>query len=298
MSRRIVAVVAGVFAVVCGAAAFVWLHAGGQNKTVVHFTPDAPMANSNAAPEAVPTPSVKNTTVVGNAANSAASAAGLEPGFAPPIGEILEFSGSVAKVNNVASLRLVVTGHKEIAGTDAWHLQAFAHTQNPLRMVFELDDQFDSYSASRDFASVQYEMRLSERGQRVQSIQRMTTTGRLAVPAGTTAAIVLPGTRDPLGMMQYLRSVDWVKTPVVRGPVYDGRKLYEVRAQKIGSAEVEVPAGKYSTSTVEIKVFDNGTEMKDAHFTLYLAKNDARTPVLLEAVLPFAAARVELTKRQ
>jgi len=80
-------------------------------------------------------------------------------------------------------------------------------------------------------------------------------------------------------MMQYLRSVDWAKTPVVHGPVYDGRKLYEVHAEKIGSAEVQVPVGKFSTSTVEIKVFDNGAEMKDAHFTLYLAKDAARTPV-------------------
>jgi hypothetical protein len=214
----------------------------------------------------------------------------------PVNGEVLEFSGSVAKVNNVASLRLVVTGRKAIAGKEAWHLQAFAHTQNPLRMVFELDDQFDSYSAPGDFASVQYEMHLSERGQKVQSVQRLTPTGREPAPEGAIATRVLPGTRDPLGMMQYLRSVDWTKTPVVRGPVYDGRKLYDVRAHKIGSAEVEVPAGKFATTTIEIRVFDNGEEMKDAHFTLYLAKNDARTPVLLEAVLPFAAARVELTK--
>jgi len=37
-------------------------------------------------------------------------------------------------------------------------------------------------------------------------------------------------------------------------------------------------------------------EMKDASFTLYLANNAARTPVLLEAVMPFATARVELSK--
>jgi hypothetical protein len=295
MSRRIVAVLAVIFALVCGAAAFVWLHAGGQNKAVVHFTPDPPAARASVASEPAATGGPKNEAAASDA--GATSAAPTAPGFMPAAGEVLEFSGSVAKVNNVASLRLVVTGRKEIGGADAWHLQAFAHTQNPLRMVFELDDQFDSYSAPKDFASVQYEMRLSERGQKVQSVQRM-TTGRLAGPAGTTAAVVLPGTRDPLGMMQYLRSVDWAKTPVVRGPVYDGRKLYEVRAEKIGSAEVEVPAGKFSTSTVEIKVFDNGAEMKDAHFTVYLAKDSGRTPVLLEAVLPFAAARVELTKRQ
>ncbi len=299
MSRRVVSVLAVILAVVCGAAAFVWLHAGGQSKTVVQFTADPPAATSGATHEAAPAAAAVPPNQPANASSSKpALNAAPASGFTPMSGEVLEFTSSVAKVNNVASLRLVVDGRKQVAGTDAWHLQAFAHTQNPLRMVFELDDQFDSYSAPGNFASVQYEMRLSERGQKVQSVQRMTPTGREPAPAGASAARVLPGTRDPLGMMQYLRSVDWSKTPVVHGPVYDGHKLYEVRAQKIGSAEVEVPAGKFSTATVEIRVFDNGEEMKDAHFTVYLAKDAARTPVLLEAVLPFAAARVELTKRQ
>ena len=294
MSRRIVSLLAVILAVVCAAAAFVWLHAGGQGKTVVQFTPDPPAATSGVTHEVAPP---ANGSVASGASKPALNAAPATA-FTPVSGEVLEFTGSVAKVSNVASLRLVVNGRKELAGKDAWHLQAFAHTQNPLRRVFELDDQFDSYSAPGDFASVQYEMRLNERGQKVQSVQRMTPTGREPAPAGASEARVLPGTRDPLGMMQYLRSVDWTKTPVVHGPVYDGHKLYEVRAQKIGSAEVEVPAGKFSTTTVDIKVFDDGAEMKDAHFTVYLAKDAARTPVLLEAVLPFAAARVELTKRQ
>jgi len=297
MSRRIVSVLAVILAVVCAAAAFVWLHAGGQSKTVVQFTPDPPASSSNSANEKAPTAATANGSATSSAPKPALTAAPATA-FTPVSGEVLEFTGSVAKVSNVASLRLVVNGRKELAGKDAWHLQAFAHTQNPLRMVFELDDQFDSYSAPGDFASVQYEMRLNERGQKVQSVQKMTPTGREPAPAGASEARVLPGTRDPLGMMQYLRSVDWTKTPVVHSPVYDGHKLYEVRAQKIGSAEVEVPAGKFSTATVDIKVFDDGAEMKDAHFTVYLAKDAARTPVLLEAVLPFAAARVELTKRQ
>jgi hypothetical protein len=291
-----VSLLALMLAVVCAAAAFVWLHAGGQSKTVVQFTPDPPAANSGATPEAESAPP-SNAPAATNAAKPALNAA-PPAGLVPVSGEVLEFTSSVAKVNNVASLRLVVDGRKEVAGTDAWHLQAFAHTQNPLRMVFELDDQFDSYSAPGNFASVQYEMHLSERGQKVQSVQRMTSTGREPAAAGASEARVSPGTRDPLGMMQYLRSVDWSKTPTVRGPVYDGHKLYEVRAQRTGSAEVEVPAGKFSTTTVDIKVFDNGAEMKDARFTVYLAKDAVRTPVLLEAVLPFAAARVELTKKQ
>jgi hypothetical protein len=79
--------------------------------------------------------------------------------------------------------------------------------------------------------------------------------------------------------------------------VYDGRKLYDVRAVLAGkSAAVSVPAGNFDTTKIEIHVMDNGTEMKDAHFLLYLTNDARRLPVLMEAVLPIAAAKVELTK--
>ena len=95
----------------------------------------------------------------------------------------------------------------------------------------------------------------------------------------------------------YLRNVDWNKTTEVRSPVFDGHKLYDVRAVLVGRNQaVSVAAGKYTTTKIEIHVLDNGTEMKDAHFLLYIAQDPERLPVLLEAVLPIASARVELTK--
>jgi hypothetical protein len=90
-----------------------------------------------------------------------------------------------------------------------------------------------------------------------------------------------------------------LKTPEVRSPVYDGQKLYDVRASLAADSEkVTVPAGSYIASKIELRVFENGAEMKDSHFFLYLAHNAARTPVLLEAQLPFANARVELLRAQ
>jgi hypothetical protein len=83
----------------------------------------------------------------------------------------------------------------------------------------------------------------------------------------------------------------------LRCPVYDGHRLYDVRA-KLASADqaVTVPAGSYKTSKIEIGVFENGQEMKDAHFTMYFANNVSRTPILMEAIMPFATARVELQR--
>src|SRR6202162_591412 len=214
-------------------------------------------------------------------------------------GETWQYSANVSKLNSVASLRLKVAEKRNFLGKNAWHLQAFAHTENPLRMVFALDDQFDSYSDANTLVSMQYEMHLNEKGQTVDSVQRMSPAVRDPAPADAIAARVLTGTRDPLGMMQYLRTVDWAKTPEVRSPVYDGHKLYDVHARLQGRGEpVTVPAGSFNTFKIELQVLDEGVDMKDAHFILYLSNKEARLPVLLEAEMPFATARVELVKAE
>jgi hypothetical protein len=225
-------------------------------------------------------------------------ASGAAAGFQPRTGETLDFSASVPKLNSVvANLRVKVGERRSVAGKDAWHLQAFAHTENPYRMVFELDDEFDSYSEIANLASLKYEMHLNERGQKVDTVERMTPSSRDPAPANEVAARVPPGTRDPIGMLMYLRGVDWSTTREVKSPVFDGHKLYDVRAVLVGKSQnITVAAGKYTATKIEIHVMDDGTEMKDAHFLLYLADGPERLPVLMEAVLPVATARVELTK--
>ena len=79
--------------------------------------------------------------------------------------------------------------------------------------------------------------------------------------------------------------------PVLGSPFAAGRTLGKLVSA--GEA-VTVPAGSYKSSKIEIRVFENGQEMKDAHFTMYFANNAARTPVLLEAIMPFATAQVQL----
>jgi hypothetical protein len=294
MSRKSTIGIGTLILVGCGLGVIYWLHA-----KAAKLPPEIVSAES---PEFHEAPGPGKPVIV-EAPKSSSSPDEKKP--APPVdtalplrsGEVLEYTANVSNLNNVADLKLEVAGRGNFLGKSTWHLRAFAHTQNPLRMVFELDDQFDSYSDAGTLTSLQYEMHLNERGQKVESVQRMTATGKEPAAPDATQARVLPGTRDPLGMMQFLRNADWAKTPEVRCPVYDGHKLYDVRAKITGASEnVTVPAGNYTATKIGIRVFDNGAEMKDASFTLYLAKNDARTPVLLEAVMPFATARVELLK--
>jgi hypothetical protein len=286
--------IAVVVALACAAGAYYWAHGLGAFGRVYKAAQPAPAASA-VANEKGATPSAAGaplrTIEPGERAAPADAGTPLRPG------EALDFAADVANLSNVANLRLQIVDRRNFFGKNAWHLQAFARTENPLRMVFELDDQFDSYSDAATLSSLQYEMHLNERGEKQESIQRMTTTGTERGTTNVTQTRVVPGTRDPLGLMQYLRTVDWAKTHEVRGPVYDGHKLYDVSARLDGSIQnITVPAGSFSASKIEVRVFDAGAELKDAHFALYLANDAARTPVLLEAVMPFATARVALVK--
>ncbi|HYL11152.1 MAG TPA: DUF3108 domain-containing protein [Candidatus Acidoferrales bacterium] len=210
-------------------------------------------------------------------------------------GEKLDYAVHFSKLSNVATIQLSVAERRDFFGKAAWHLQGAAHTVKPLRIVFVLDDQFDSYSDAATLACFQYEMHLNERGQQEDGVFRLTSEGDPA-PPNATAVRVLAGTRDPLGFVEYLRTLDWGQTKEVRGPVYDGRNLYEARAHLASdSTAVSVPAGSYTASRIEVRVFQNDVEMKDVHFWVSLAHDAARTPVLLEAELPIGSARVELT---
>jgi hypothetical protein len=48
---------------------------------------------------------------------------------------------------------------------------------------------------------------------------------------------------------------------------------------------------------VAVRVFEHGQELTDTHFSLWLASDAARTPVLIEADVPIGTARVELTNK-
>ncbi len=197
-----------------------------------------------------------------------------------------------------ASVHLGVLERRSFYGQQAWHFQAVAHTVEAMRMLFTLDDQFDSYTESIGLTSLQFEMYLREQGKQQDSVLRM-STGQDPAPGSGTAVRVLPGTRDALGFLHYLRSVDWQRNREVHCPVFEGRKLYEVKARlALERGTVIVPAGTFAASRIALRVFEHGHEVPQTSFQVWLAQDTARTPVLLEVEVPFGTGRIELVHTQ
>lgn len=195
---------------------------------------------------------------------------------------------------NAAKIETSVIEQRDFFGHSAWHFRAVAHTTDTTRSLFAIDDQFDSYTSAANLFSLQYEMYLHEQGKAQTNLYRMTTDSDPA-PPNVTAVRVASGTRDAISFLYNLRAADWQRTPELKMPVFDGRRLYDVIASMdTPQGNVTVPAGNLPAFRVAIRVFDHGKEMTDTRFWLWMTKDAAHTPVLVEAEIPFGTARIEL----
>lgn len=209
-------------------------------------------------------------------------------------GEKLNYRVAWAAFSSAASMELTVPEQRDLFGYATWHFRALAHTLTPVRSLFPIDDQFDSYTDASTLESRQYETHLDELGKIQDQVFHFLPSGEASRAPGPSI-VVLPGTRDPLGMLYALRRVDWDRTPEFRGPVYDGTDLYEVRARReIPSEPVKGAAGSFSASRVSVAVFQYQKEITAIHFIVWFANDASRAPVIMQAQLPFGIVRAEL----
>jgi len=212
-------------------------------------------------------------------------------------GESLEYRVLLSKYSvNAAKIDTSVVEQRAFFGHLAWHFRASAHTMDTTRMLFAIDDQIDSYTSAANLFSLQYEMYLHEQGKEQTSVYRMTTSADPA-PADATALRVAPGTQDAIGFLYALRAADWRAVPELKAPVFDGRRLYDAVARMdTPEGNVSVPAGNFPAFRIAIRLFDHGKELTDTRLWVWIARNPAHTPVLVEAEIPFGTSRIELLR--
>ena len=211
-------------------------------------------------------------------------------------GEILQYRVLLSKYAvNAAKIETTVVEQRNFFGQPSWHFRAVAHTQDTTRALFAIDDEFDSYTAVANLFSLQYEMYLHEQGKAQTNLYRM-TTGNDPAPADVTAVRVTPGTRDAISFLYNVRAADWQRAPELKAPVFDGHRLYDAVARvDTPQGTVTVPAGNFPAFRVAIALFDHGKELTDTRLWVWITKDAAHTPVLVEAEIPFGTARIELT---
>lgn len=229
--------------------------------------------------------------------HSAASAARKPLAEAPMpfrVGEKLDYQVSWSSFSDAATVELSIPERRDLYGWQTWHFRAVAHTVSPVRTLFPIDDEFDSYTDVATLESRLYQTYLNELGRKSDEMWAFIPEGQSPRAPGP-AVIVLRGTRDPLGAFYTMRGVDWQRETEASSPVYDGRHMYVMRATREATADaVDVPAGKFSATRIGVQVFEQNRPLSGVHFTVWLAENSSRTPVLMRAEMPFGTLRIQM----
>jgi len=209
-------------------------------------------------------------------------------------GETLNYRITWAAFTTAASLEVTVPERRNLFGWPTWHFRAALHTQAPVRTLFTVDDEFDSYADAATLETRQYESYLDELGRKNTQVLHFVSVGEASRVPGPYVR-VLPGTRDPVGVLFSLRGVDWQKTPEFNAPLYDGRDTYQVTARLEAKGDaVTVAAGSFSASRVAVRLSRKDQKVQDINFEVWLANNAQKTPVQFQAALPFGSVRAEL----
>jgi hypothetical protein len=210
-------------------------------------------------------------------------------------GEQLEYRLSWATFLTAATIRLTVIERRTLYGWDAWHFRATGSSESPLRTLFTIDDEFDSYTDAATFVSHQFESYLDELGRKEKNVMELTPQG--TVPRGTVASVIVPpATRDPLDFIESVRAFDWERYPELRVPVFDGKNLYDIHATREALDEkISVPALTCEATRIGIHVFAAGKELDHTKIAIWLQRDGPRMPVAIQADLPLGTFRMELS---
>lgn len=192
----------------------------------------------------------------------------------------------------VAQLQVVDRGH--FYGAQSWHFRATVHSAQPVRALYPMDDQVDSYALLTGLVSRQYQEHFREFGKPEDTDALLVSPGESS-SATTPRVIVPPNTHDALSAIYLLRVTDWRRTQELRVPVFDGENVYEMAAKAGPSSTVHIATGNYQATEIEIRLFDGNQEVPDEHFKVWLADDLAHTPLLCEAYLSIGTVRIELT---
>ncbi len=210
------------------------------------------------------------------------------------IGEVLNYRVDWGRYTGAATAQLQTIDRSDFEGAEAWHFRATVHTAEPIRALYPMDDQIDSYAIEVNLTTREFRERLSEFGKLENTEVSLVSPGGSAV-SSEPRVVVPPGTHDALSAIYFLRATAWRAGQEIRASVFDGEDVYQMLAKADALSGVQVMAGTYQARRIEVHLFDGSKEIPDESFNLWLADDSARTPVLCEAQLPMGRVRIELT---
>ena len=206
------------------------------------------------------------------------------------VGEELVYRASSSRFGKLGTGTMSVTGPEEVGGRRAFVLGFdFDGRMGPA----VIRDRTRSWFDSRAMASVRYtKTERSPLGSRSEDVRMDLGDRQWASARGERGAIPTAAPLDELSFLFFIRTL-----PLEAGATYDLNRHFDtrrnpVRVKVLGRREVTVPAGRFRTVAVEMRVHDpeRYKDGRQAVIRLYLTDDECRIPVRIESSMPFVGS--------
>jgi len=108
---------------------------------------------------------------------------------------------------------------------------------------------------------------------------------------------ILPGAFDPLGILYYLRTVNFARTDRIEAPVTDGKKCIVSSVSLLGTERLQFRGNAHEAYVLQSDMKDiEGLfeKSRDSRFTLWLSTDHSRMPLMIHIDLFFGTVECKL----
>lgn len=224
--------------------------------------------------------------------------------FAPraTVGERLVY---VAKWGpfKVATGEVTVEGPVDVDGEACIRFNMDVRTNSFADAIFKVRDTFTGYATADLSRSIRYEQRELHHDESAEidvffdhnaGKVRMVHDGNESEPLE-----MAPGSLDPISAIFAARLQEYVADSEFSVAVADGKRSGNLPVKVRGKEEIKTKAGKFNALLMEPDLTDFHSHFKEndkAYIQLWVADDEARTPVMMEAKVKWAKIKVKLAE--
>jgi len=218
------------------------------------------------------------------------------------VGESLTYDVSWSSFVTAGTAVTTVKEKQTSGGSVAYHLVADGQTTALLQALYTLhytmETWLDGFTLLPQRATASSE---EGRRRRVRTtiFDRPARRARYEIHTSTvvkTDVVIEPDEQDALSAIYVLRTLALKPGAAVTMPVTDDGAIYRVRFEPGAVERVRTPIGEMSARTIAASITDANGRAVGRHLAIWIAENDQRWPVKLEAELP--AGSFTLTLRE
>lgn len=223
------------------------------------------------------------------------------PSFAAPfdIGERLEYSLKWGMLSAGKTV-MEVTERADIKGKEVFHIVSITSSNEAIARFYSLNNRIDSYIDTKNFSTLKYEARTRENkrekhefaifNQKKEEVQ-YEKNGKSKVLK--TASLVY----DSISSIYYLRSLNLKPGEKTKLYTFDGGKLFTSDVCYLKKEKITVSGVIYETIKLRSKTKEIDSSKKKGELLIWLADNQARTPVMIKTKIKFGYITSELIRQ-